>query len=189
MKAISENQIEVLSVYALMERLKNSSKIHNACISIGDPGFETPDGLKENVKYLLELRFHDINKRNELDKNQNPKLPSIYDIRKIIDFYNNTKDNCNGYTIHCHAGVHRSVAAAMIVLYMMNPDLEYVKDRITSIKAFPLPNKRLLNTFDRINKSSLSSLIKPFESRIREFLEGKLDINRDDYLDELDAVE
>jgi len=189
MNRIVETQIEVLSVYSIIERLKNSSRIYDACISIGDPGFIAPEGLKENVKYLLELRFHDINRKNELDRNQNTKLPSRYDIKKIIDFYNDTREKCNGYTIHCHAGVHRSVAVAMIILYMMNPDLEYVKNRISKIKAFPLPNKKMLNTFDRINKSSLSSLIIPFENRIRDFLEDKLEIDKDDYLEELDVVE
>lgn len=35
-----------------------------------------------------------------------------------------------------------------MALYMTRPDLEYVWDRITSIKAFPLPNRRMLKLFD-----------------------------------------
>lgn len=72
---------------------------------------------------------------------------------------------------------------------MIKPDLEYVAERITKIKAFPLPNRKILNTFDRLNKSSLTSLIIPFGNRFREFLEGKLEINKDDYLEELDVIE
>lgn len=85
-KEKNEIQIEVLSVYSLREKLQNTSKIFNACISIGDPGFITPEGLKENVEYLLELRFHDIDRKSEMDKNQKPKLPNRYDIEKLLIF-------------------------------------------------------------------------------------------------------
>lgn len=52
--------IEVLSVYSISERIRYSGRIHGACASIGDPGTATPDGLRERVDFLLELRFHDI---------------------------------------------------------------------------------------------------------------------------------
>lgn len=169
MSIVHEKPIEVLSVYLLKERLSTSSRIYNACISIGDPGFITPSGLIEKIDFLLELRFHDINRKCEVDEGEKPKLPNRYDIIKICNFVNSTKSNCNGYTIHCHAGVHRSVATAMIVLYLLNQDLEYVKKRILEIKAFPLPNKKMLNIFDRLYDSNLSSLLVPFEKRVKDF--------------------
>lgn len=64
---MGDTPIEVLSVYSIQERLKFSSKIFGACISIEDPGIPAPEGLRESAGFLLELRFHDIVKRNEME--------------------------------------------------------------------------------------------------------------------------
>jgi predicted protein tyrosine phosphatase len=185
----TQTPIEVLSVYTIIDRIRNNGRIYNACISIGSSDSPTPPGLDIRVKYLLRLQFDDIYSRKDLPKEQNPFPPNIWHIRRIIKFYESTIGKTNGYTVHCHAGVHRSVAAAMMLLYLMSGSNEFVKDRIIKAKAFPLPNKKMIELFDREMGANLTELIVPMENRLREFLKGNLEIDKDDYLEELDSIE
>lgn len=181
--------IEIFSVYLLNEKIKNRSSFYSHCISIMDPGELDPPMIHDHFEEVLTLRFHDINKLSELPSEENPCTPKMKDIDKIIKFYNRTYSCANGYTVHCHAGVHRSVATGMMLLYLMNNSNEYVYNEILKVKAFPLPNKRMIKLFDKRMTSKLYELGPILDKRIIDFLKGKIQVNLDDYLEELDVVD
>ena len=169
----------------MQEIIDNKLTHYSHCISIGSPGIKEPENIRNEFKKVLRLEFHDINRKKEKPKEENPVTPKMKDVRKIINFYNKTKNTADGYTIHCHAGVHRSVAAGYMLLYLMSNSVEYAKNELIRIKAFPLPNKRMIELFDMINNSTLSAELPGFEQRIKDFLDSKIEINHDDYLEEL----
>jgi len=180
--------IEIFSVYEMEEKLKLGSKLYSHCISIGSPGSTMPV-FRNRFISILRLEFNDIYSKKDMPNDQSAKPPKMDSIKKIIKFYNETKDFATGYTIHCHAGVHRSVAVGMIILYLMNNSIEFVKNEIIKVKAFPLPNRKVLELFDRQYKSNLSSLIPELNERLAKFLNNDIEIKIDDYLEELDSVD
>jgi hypothetical protein len=53
----------------------------------------------------------------------------------------------------------------------------------------PLPNRRMIALFDAMYGSRLASVAEPLWARLGDFLAGKLQIDQDDYLDELEPIE
>ena len=80
-------------------------------ISIGDPGDNAPSGFCQ-VPLRLRLEFHDLEKSNN---DLNSVLPTYEDIAKVIDFINSIANWNGAMLIHCHAGISRSTAIALIV--------------------------------------------------------------------------
>jgi len=180
--------IEIFSVYKMEEKLQLGSRMYSHCISIRSPGSNVLDFKNRSVSVLL-LVFNDIYSKKDIPNDLTVKPPNMTSIKKIVKFYEDTKNSATGYTIHCHAGVHRSVAVGMILLFLMNNSIEFVRDEIIKVKAFPLPNRKLLELFDRHYNSNLSSLIPEFNERLSKFLSNDIQISIDDYLEELESVE
>lgn len=181
--------VEVLSVYRLQERLEGGGRLYSHCLSIGDPGEIPPKLDRGHFAGILRLEFHDICSFRDLPREEKPRAPRVGDIRKILAWYEATKGQATGYTVHCHAGVHRSVAAGMMLLYLMTGSVDFVREEIVRIKAFPLPNRRMIELFDRETGAGLGRLEEGFNARLRGFLEGEVEVDPDDYLEELDPAE
>jgi len=177
--------IQIFSVYKLQEIINEGGHHYSHCISIGDPETKEPNDIQKAFVKVLRLNFHDIDKKSDMPAENSPVTPKMQDIRKVITFFNRTKKEATGYTIHCHAGVHRSVAVGFIILYMMYGSVERANEELIRIKAFPLPNKRMITLFDKIYKSALKSVLPELERRLKDFLEDRISINHDDYLEEL----
>jgi predicted protein tyrosine phosphatase len=178
--------MKIVSVYKIQEMIEQQDVKYSHCISIGDPGEDKPNDIDCHFKSVLRLNFHDISSKNELPSEEHPVLPSYIDILRIIAFYYLTRRQSKGYIIHCHAGVHRSVAAGIILLFLMSRSISRTRFEIIKLKALPLPNKRMLRIFDRIEHVHTLVFVKEFEKRMRDFLENKIEINADDYLEELE---
>ncbi len=181
--------VEVLSVYRLQERLEGGGRLYSHCLSIGDPGEAPPDLARGHFAGILRLEFHDICSFRDLPREEHPRAPRLADIRKILAWFEASQGKATGYTVHCHAGVHRSVAAAMMLLYLMSGSVDFVREEIVRIKAFPLPNHRMIELFDRETGAGLGILEEGFKGRLMGFLEGKVEVDPDDYLEELDPIE
>lgn len=113
-------------------------------ISIGDPGFTPPPGIK-NIPDVLRLEFAD---------EDNPKIknaPSQEDVAKIIDFAQKIKDDYNGYLlIHCYMGLSRSTATAFIVnCVKMGPGKEEeALSRVYDENEWAIPNQLMVQMAD-----------------------------------------
>ena len=181
--------VRVLSRYHLEELLAADGARGSHCISIGDPDESEPAGLRGGFRDVLRLEFHDIDSRKDMPASEGPLPPVRADIRKIVRFVRGAESAVSGYVIHCHAGVHRSTAAALIALYLMTSSEEGAKAELLKIKALPLPNRRMIELFDRDHGTDLGTVTAELWQRLKDFLAGKIAISPDDYLDELEAAE
>ena len=189
-KPIKEAPIQIFSIYKINDVIENQGRLYSHCISIFDPN-ENLFSLSENHSFqkILTLKFHDISTRADMTKDMRPLPPNRRLIKKIVNFYSKTSDIASGYTIHCHAGVHRSVATGLIGFYLMRQNEKWAMNELLKIKALPLPNKKMISLFDQMYDTNLTSVTEELYTRCRDFLESRIEINRDDYLDELDVVE
>ena len=111
------------------------------------------------------------------------------DVKKIIRFYQATKTEATGYTINCYAGVHRSTAVALMILYMMTGSEEEAARLLNTTKALPLPNRKLVQLFDKRMKTNLAEATEVMWQNLDRFLSNELFIDGDDYLVELPVIE
>jgi len=146
--------LQIFSKDLLQELLDNSEPVFSYCISINDPGSIPLQDMRNAFKRILRLEFEDIN------FNTTPAsgkiMPNEETIKRIVDFYEETKDEEDGYTVHCHAGISRSPAAGLILLYLDTKSEERAFSRLLEIKDFCFPNKIMIDIFDCIYGTRLA---------------------------------
>jgi predicted protein tyrosine phosphatase len=120
-----------------------------------------------------------------MPRKDHPKLVRLKDIKKIIRFYEKTKKKANGYTVHCHAGVHRSTAAGLILLFLIYNSEEKAIEELLVIHPLPMPNERMISLFDKHRGSNLKKGVLELHKRLKLFLNDEIEIKRDDFLEEL----
>lgn len=91
--------------------------------------------------------------------------------------------------MHCHAGVHRSTAVGLALLYLETGSEKAVAAELLRLKPLPMPNRRLVRLFDRILGSRLAEQTEALWTRARDYLEDRIRIDPDDYLEELEEAE
>jgi predicted protein tyrosine phosphatase len=158
------------------------------CISIGDPGKEMIGLIETSFMDYLRIEFHDINTTKDMPANENPVPPSMYDVKQVVRFFNATKNEATGYTIHCHAGIHRSAAVALAILYMITGNEKSAMIDFYKARALGAPNKQLIKLFDEFLGSNLTQVSNEMWGKMNGFMKGKIQIDHDDYLDELPAA-
>jgi predicted protein tyrosine phosphatase len=181
--------VQIVSRYKLDEILESGGKRYSHCISIGDPGEAEPPAVRDAFEEVLRLQFHDIDEKGDMPRDERPRPPRMQDIRKIVRFLRDAEGSASGFTIHCHAGVHRSVAAGLIALYLMHGTEAKAREELLKIKPMPLPNRKMIRLFDRKYGANLSEVTEKLWQRLGDFLSGRLEIDQDDYLDELESAE
>lgn len=160
--------IQVFGETQLDELLENEEKHFDHCISIGDPGEKMLNSINDNFISHLRLEFHDIDEK----KYSNDILPSLSDVEKIINYFNRTKNTATGYTIHCHAGVSRSVAVGIALLYMITKSEEKSLQIFYEIKKLALPNRKLIELFDKTFGSNLKTVCDAIRKNTNEYLDS-----------------
>lgn len=122
----------------------------DACISIADPygGKRPPKTGFFRVLHRLVLTFDDVTHDGD-----NVLAPTRADVELIIDFARRTRVRPNKrMLIHCHAGISRSTATALIVLAeRLGPGKE--AEAIEAMRRGtetdePFPNERLVALAD-----------------------------------------
>lgn len=148
--------LQIFSKAVLQDMLDNEERLFSHCISINDPGsFPLRDPYSFFIR-ILRLEFEDIN--FNANRNSGKALPTENTIKEIVGFYNDTKDEADGYTVHCHAGISRSPAAGLMLLYLDTKSEEQAFSRLLEIKDFCLPNRIMIDIFDRLYGSKLSEI-------------------------------
>ena len=182
--------IQILSIYSLAEKMKNKEKLYSLCVSITDPEPPVKNlNYKNFFKKTCRLCFHDIDKLSDMPKQDKPKLVQPRHIKKAVRFYRKNIHNADGFTIHCHAGVHRSSAVGLIYLYLSSCSEQSAADELLRLRPLPMPNRRMILLFDQLYNTDLSIHVENMWQRGRDYLEGKIEIDADDYLEDLMTVD
>ena len=125
--------------------------MYSHLISIGDPEMPMPPIFRDSFQSILRLTFRDT----EWEQCMPPRK---YDVRKFIEYYQATKDESTGYTIHCHAGISRSTAVGLCILYLMNHSEKRAISRLMRVRPQARPHQGIISYFDSIVGSNLSPL-------------------------------
>lgn len=108
-------------------------------VSILDPTHPTPDPLHAGEHDRLELRFDDI-----IAPRPGLEMPQPDHAKRIIEFGRAARAHEDpAFLVHCHAGVSRSTAAALLLL--ADAGLHNLPDRLLAIRGKAWPNLRLVD--------------------------------------------
>lgn len=135
-------------------------------ISILDPEYPYPQELLAiSKRNRLILRFDDATFP------QNGRVhPAYTDIERLIEWSKGLlNDTGVKLLIHCHAGVSRSTAAAVIIMARENPGRENeIFEQLNNIRSRNWPNSLMVNLADELlsRKGKLSSALKNHHARI-----------------------
>lgn len=114
-------------------------------LSILDPG--TPEPAKFAAlsdDQLLRLRFHDVIE----DYEPLSEAPRQAHIEAILKFGEEAARAHHRILIHCHMGVSRSTAAAVMLLAKESRDAEAAVARVTELRPIAWPNLRMIEIAD-----------------------------------------
>lgn len=146
--------LQIFSKDLLQEKLDNGERLFSNCISINDPdSFPLRDPYNSFTR-TLRLEFEDVSFNANLGSGK--VLPTENTIKEIVDFYNESKYEADGYIVHCYAGISRSPAAGLMLLYLETKSEEQAFSRLLEIKDFCLPNKIMIDIFDSLYGTRLS---------------------------------
>jgi predicted protein tyrosine phosphatase len=118
-------------------------------LSILDPGWPEPAPLNIfEVNRRLKLRFHDV-----IETQPGWIAPERWDVELLLAFGRDLVVSKNTHLlIHCHAGVSRSTAAAILVLAQTRPDrpADEALREVVRLRPRAWPNLRILELGDEI---------------------------------------
>jgi predicted protein tyrosine phosphatase len=120
-------------------------------LSILDPGWPDPPELKAQLLHRrVKLRFHDV-----IDPLPGVILPERWDVELLLAFGREATDYReyaagSHLLIHCHAGVSRSTAAAILILAQRHADRPADEAILGVVRLRPRawPNLRMLELGD-----------------------------------------
>jgi len=118
-------------------------------ISILDPETEEPEGFAAlAAEKFLRLRFHDV-----IEHQPSISAPDVGHIAAILNFGAALRDHAAPRVlIHCHAGISRSTAAAIILLAHRGAAAEAAVAQVVSVRPKAWPNLRMIEIGDRMLK-------------------------------------
>lgn len=175
---ISKRKIHILPAMIVEDMLRNNKNLgkvsHKPIISIlGNERKDFPilNSKISNNKFL-KLSFDDIDCKIDAKY----ILVNENDILEIIKFIEALKDNTENIIVHCHAGVSRSSAVAMIVAFILTKDFEYAKS-IVDIAKYHSPNELVLHIADKILGTNFEKYVIEEKERTKvEWLKNKFNI-------------
>jgi predicted protein tyrosine phosphatase len=115
-------------------------------ISILDPGFDEPAKFATLAAgRLLRLRFHDV-----IEEGLEMDAPAASHIASILEFGASVKANETHRTlIHCHMGISRSTAAAIMLMAEHGQDPDAAVARVCEMRPVAWPNLRMIELADQ----------------------------------------
>ena len=118
-------------------------------LSILDPGWPEPEPLSIfDVNRRLKLRFHDV-----IEAHPGWIAPERWDVELLLAFGRDLTASWNTHLlIHCHAGVSRSTAAAVLVMAQTCPDrpADEALRQVARLRPRAWPNLRIIEFGDEI---------------------------------------
>ena len=120
-------------------------------LSILDPDYPDPRAFAAyDPHHRLTLRFHDI-----IGPWPGWQAPEREDVEALIAFGEELDEaggNLRHLLVHCHAGISRSTAAAIILLTQHGAEAEAAVAQIVSVRPRAWPNLRMIEIGDRMLK-------------------------------------
>ena len=122
---------------------------HTHAVSILDPETEEPESFAAlAMENLLRLRFHDV-----IEQQPAMAAPDVGHIAAILKFGTELGSHAAPrLLIHCHAGISRSTAAAIILLAQHGAEADAAVAQIVSVRPRAWPNLRMIEIGDRMLK-------------------------------------
>jgi predicted protein tyrosine phosphatase len=187
-----------IQVYGQKELESHIHEPHfSYCVSIGNPRsmFKSyaPDTMvpklfKPRFRKILRLEFYDVEKKSQLTWRQFPRrIPKKSDVQQAIRFFKETRDEANGYTLHCWQGVSRSPAVALGYLYMITGSEDKAINALREIRPGALPHQGIVNMFDEELGCDLTSVNDVLRQEWIKSMKDELDLTEDNLLEELEA--
>ncbi len=187
--------IQVFGQKELEQHLKKGQFHHTHLVSIGNPHLyfhprmedcSMPDLFNKSFEKILRLAFFDVECKKHLRKDMHPKrIPRHRDIKKMISFYKETRNEASGYTIHCWQGVSRSAAVALGYLYMITGSEKKAAEILRKIRPESYPNQLIIKYFDRELDSNITACAEEIRRKRLKEWKTELDLCADDLLEEL----
>ncbi|HEV8679512.1 MAG TPA: protein-tyrosine-phosphatase [Stellaceae bacterium] len=118
-------------------------------LSILDPEWPDPPAFADFPPHRrLALRFHDV-----IEPLPDRLAPSRADVERLLAFARELEEVAgNHLLVHCHAGVSRSTAAAVLILAQASPErpAHEALGRVAQIRPRAWPNLRMLEFGDAL---------------------------------------
>ena len=118
-------------------------------LSILDPGWPEPESLSPfGLDRRLRLRFHDV-----IEAHPGWVAPERWDVELLLAFARDLAISPETHLlVHCHAGVSRSTAAAVLVLAQTFPErsADQALEAVVRLRPRAWPNLRMLELGDEI---------------------------------------
>jgi predicted protein tyrosine phosphatase len=171
--------VAVYGLQELVERLAKGPLAEDCCVSIANPlddellVMEDLDSVRHSFSRVLPLHFNDVDMEIDFGTNRHYP-PSRRDAEAIVRFYRETCATARGYVLHCRAGVSRSGAAALGLLYLILGDEERAVAELVRIRPQAAPLRVLVEHFDAILGSRLLPHVAELHRRAEEAFARKL---------------
>jgi predicted protein tyrosine phosphatase len=135
-----------------------------------EPGTRVRPEFRPRFRRILRLSFQDATEKSHLRHPFLTRIPEVRDARRVVAFWCRTRGQASGYVVHCWAGVSRSTAAALALLYLETGSEAEAARRLREVRPQALPNLRFVRCFDRILGSRLEAEAKVIQdARIADF--------------------
>lgn len=156
-----------ITICGLPELCRHAGRGVTHVVSILDPGHPDPEDFAAYGPHRRELwRFDDIVKESE-----GMVLPGEREVEAVLAFGRRLKEEkVDHLLIHCHAGISRSTATALILMVQDNPGCE--RDafaELARIRPQSWPNSRMLGLADAMlgRGGALSAALLDHLARMR----------------------
>lgn len=161
---MTEFPILVFGELELAELVRSGQSLPDHLVSIGNPQapwvrrepgtFLRPE-FRGSFRRILRLSFYDVTDRSRFRVPLLARIPEPRDARKAINFWRRTRSEASGYVVHCWAGVARSTATALALLYLETGSEAEAGRRLREVRPQAQPNMLLVRHFDRLLGSTL----------------------------------
>jgi predicted protein tyrosine phosphatase len=178
----------------LAELVKKGERLPDHLVSIGNPRapWERPEPgtflrpeFRGAFRRILRLSFYDVTDRSRFRVPLLARIPALRDARRVVDFWRRTHEEASGYVVHCWAGVARSTAAALALLYLETGDADEAARLLRETRPQAQPNRLFVRQFDRVLGAGLEERgLEITKARVADFA-----AELDSLLEELPAAE
>jgi predicted protein tyrosine phosphatase len=197
--------IHVFGELELADLVHDGFGMPDHLVSIGNPWYpwgEKEPGTRVRPEFrrafhrVLRLSFRDVSDRTHLRHPFLARIPEVRDARRVVEFWRRTRHEASGYVVHCWAGIARSTATALALLYLETGSEAEAARLLQEIRPQAQPNLRLVRCFDHVLGSRLEAAAQvviqaraaAFAAELASLLE-ELPAAEEEFWEELPAAE
>lgn len=155
-----------LVVLGLSESKLRIGEGFDACVSISDPpGDSRPVDLDAHIKRVLRLTFDDNENSRGAEWGEEDAPVRAHAETLVAFLREGLAAGCERWLIHCHAGISRSAASALVLLGLKYGfDDPSLASRLFKIRRRSMPNRLFVALCEDVLGLSHRPLLKQAES-------------------------